>query len=83
MSSRSVPRLLITKLLAVLATALVLLFFIPRTNAKCGGKTILKALNGTISDGSGSYPANTRCEWLIQGKIDIQRFLEINFMLLK
>lgn len=74
MSSRSVRRLLVTKLWAVLSTAIILIFFVSRTNAKCGGKTIFKALNGTISDGSGKYPENTRCEWLIEGKIRLEDF---------
>lgn len=45
----------------------VLLSSVCRINAKCGGKTLLKELQGTISDGPSNYPANQRCEWLIEG----------------
>lgn len=37
------------------------------SQAKCGGRTILTDLQGTIHDGPGKYPQNTLCEWLIRG----------------
>lgn len=41
---------------------------IANTEAKCGGRTLLTDLQGTISDGPKNYPANTLCEWLIKGE---------------
>ena len=38
------------------------------TEAKCGGRTLLTDLQGTISDGPNNYSANTLCEWLIKGE---------------
>lgn len=54
--------------LAGLFTAVLLSSFVWLTTAKCGGKTVLKALQGTIDDGPNNYPKNQQCEWLIEGK---------------
>lgn len=37
------------------------------SQAKCGGRTVLTDLQGTIQDGPLKYPVNTSCEWLIRG----------------
>jgi len=38
------------------------------SEARCGGRTVLTDLQGTISDGPSDYPDNTMCEWLINGE---------------
>ena len=38
------------------------------SEARCGGRTVLTDLQGTISDGPSDYPVNTTCEWLINGE---------------
>lgn len=45
----------------------VLCSYLPTSHAKCGGRTVLTDLQGTIQDGPSKYPDNTSCEWLIRG----------------
>ncbi|XP_078380393.1 multiple epidermal growth factor-like domains protein 8 isoform X1 [Oculina patagonica] len=49
------------------ALIFVLFSCLPTSQAKCGGRTILTDLQGTIHDGPSDYPRNTLCEWLIKG----------------
>lgn len=51
-----------------LFAVVILSSFVCRSTAKCGGKTILTSLQGSIDTGPNNYPANTQCEWLIEGK---------------
>lgn len=56
----------------------VLCSCLPTSQPKCGGRTVLTDLQGTIQDGPSKYPANTLCEWLIRGTWVSMLALRIN-----
>ncbi|XP_078593005.1 multiple epidermal growth factor-like domains protein 8 [Branchiostoma floridae x Branchiostoma japonicum] len=47
-------------------------------DAVCGGRTVLNGTEGIVSDGDGSYPENTHCEWLIIAPLD-KPFITLHF----
>ena len=53
----------------------------PSPTLNCSGRKVLNGDEGYISDGPKHYLANSHCEWLIEGKTDIEIRCDLSFLL--